>query len=65
MRLSELLGAEVVDLAGEPAVLVDQLPVEQVQLRQEDAAGHGAQLPALVRTISGIVATATTTSSTR
>src|SRR5215216_4349581 len=59
------LELQVVDLAGEPAVLVDQLPVEQVQPGFQDAAGHGGQLPALVRTINGIVATATTRSRSR
>ena len=59
------LQLEVVDLAGEPAVLVDQLAVQQVQSRLQDAAGHGGQLPALVKTINGIVATATTTSTSR
>ena len=59
------LQLQVVDLAGQPAVAVDQLPVQQVQSRVEGAAGHGAQLPALVRTIRGMVTTATTSSSRR
>jgi hypothetical protein len=59
------LDLQVVDLAGEPPVAVDQLPVEQVQPGLQDAAGHGGQLPALVRTISGIVTTATTSSRSR
>src|SRR5512132_492219 len=59
------LELEVVDLAGEPAVAVDELAVEQVQPGFEDAAGHGGQLPALVRTINGIVTTATTRSRSR
>jgi hypothetical protein len=59
------LELEVVDLAGEPPVAVDQLAVEQVQPGFQDAAGHGGQLPALVRTIRGIVATATTRSRSR
>src|SRR4029453_15289206 len=38
---------EVVDLAGQPPVAVDELAVEQVQPGFEDAAGHGGQLPPL------------------
>src|SRR5215211_4658280 len=59
------LQLEVVDLAGQPAVGVDQLAVEQVEPGFQDAAAHGRQLPALVRTIRGMVATATTSRSRR
>src|SRR5215218_7543980 len=59
------LQLEVVNLARQAAILVDQLPVEQVQSRVHGAAGHRDQLPALVRIINGIVATATTTSNRR
>src|SRR5215213_4802717 len=59
------LQLEVVDLAGQAAVGVDQLAVQQVQPGFQDAAAHGRQLPALVRTIRGIVATATTSRSSR
>src|SRR5215208_8392803 len=54
------LQLKVVDLAGVLAVLVDQLPVEQLQPGLEDPSGHRGQLPALVSTSNGIVATATT-----
>ena len=56
---------QVVDLAGQAAVGVDQLAVQQLQGGGQGASGHGGQLPALVRTISGMVATATTTSKRR
>src|SRR5829696_2549124 len=54
------LKLEVVDLAGVPAVLVDQLPVEQLQPGLEDPSSHRGQLPTLVSTSNGIVTTATT-----
>src|SRR5215212_11532357 len=67
-RLAAALGhlqLEVVDLAGQAAVGVDQLAVQQVQPGFQDAAAHGRQLPALVRIIRGMVATATTSRSSR
>src|SRR5215211_6394160 len=54
------LELEVVDLAGVLAVLVDQLPVEQLQPGLEDPSSHRGQPPTLVSTSNGIVATGTT-----
>src|SRR5829696_10390400 len=54
------LELEVVDLAGVLTVLVDQLPVEQLQPGLQAPSSHRGQLPTLVSTSNGIVTTATT-----
>ena len=69
-QIRELKGArtQVVDLAGQPAVPVHDLAVEQLPGQQQLAAGRGrrgAPEPALLAIMSGIVTKATTTRITR
>src|SRR3954471_18492552 len=53
------LELEVVDVAHQPLVVIDELPVEEVQAGVERAWGSH-QLPPLVASISGMAATAAT-----
>src|ERR687897_654697 len=59
----------VVDLAGEPPVAIDDLPVEQLEPQEESSPCRrfrvGHYVPAFVAIISGMVTAATTSSTTR
>jgi hypothetical protein len=58
MDVAEFVGLgqlDVVDLAAEPALTVDELSIEQAESGVDDAAG-GHHAPALVMIMSGIVA---------
>ncbi|MCU1393162.1 MAG: hypothetical protein JWM34_1590 [Ilumatobacteraceae bacterium] len=55
---------DVVDVAAQNPVAIDQLAIEEIERRVQDAGRLGHD-PPLVMIISGMVATATTTSTTR